>query len=296
MGNVAILGDLSGHLAPMVESLKTLGIVFDEALAIMEWPRGLTVVQVGDLIHKGPDSDEIISFVDYMLHDAAHANWVQLMGNHESQYYGAAGFWPTEISEDSYDTLLTWLHNGKIHAAACVTDNNGDEWFVSHGGLNVNVWSNRYSKLSAADIAQTLNRFPACIAEPEVDDNRNILFDVFAPGVMLAGHGNNNFPGVIWAEARMEVRLPWIIAEEQYDMLMPFHQVHGHSSALTLQRGQGFVVPDDLKETTSELDNGFVHTVLPKSKKTITGIDPGATKASPRRPVPFVIEGGEVTI
>ena len=60
---IAIFGDLSGHLHPFEEALKRLGAVPETATV----PDGLLVVQVGDLVHRGPDSDAIVDLVDRMM-------------------------------------------------------------------------------------------------------------------------------------------------------------------------------------------------------------------------------------
>ncbi|WFE98601.1 metallophosphoesterase [Micromonospora sp. WMMD964] len=47
------------------------------------------VIQVGDLIDRGPDSAGVLAFVWQRLADSRR--WIQLIGNHESQYLGAEG-------------------------------------------------------------------------------------------------------------------------------------------------------------------------------------------------------------
>src|SRR6266511_2602052 len=78
MTRIAVLGDLSGHLAPFVQALGELGV--DVAAARV--PDDLVVVQVGDLVHKGPDSDTIVALVDRLL-DANPGRYLQLLVNHE---------------------------------------------------------------------------------------------------------------------------------------------------------------------------------------------------------------------
>lgn len=43
------------------------------------------ICQVGDLIHKGPDSSAVVALVDQII-DSNPGRWVQLLGNHEAQY------------------------------------------------------------------------------------------------------------------------------------------------------------------------------------------------------------------
>ena len=50
-------------------------------------PEGLAIIQVGDLVHKGPDSGECFALADRFL-VSSPGRWVQLVGNHEAQYLG----------------------------------------------------------------------------------------------------------------------------------------------------------------------------------------------------------------
>lgn len=79
--NVAVFGDLSGHLEPLLGALDELGV--DLATACV--PDGLVIVQVGDLVHHGPDGDSIVALVDRLLHQNP-GRWAQLLGNHEAQH------------------------------------------------------------------------------------------------------------------------------------------------------------------------------------------------------------------
>ena len=49
---VAVIGDVAGHLDELQTELVRLGADG----ATLELPAGLQVIQVGDLIHRGPDS------------------------------------------------------------------------------------------------------------------------------------------------------------------------------------------------------------------------------------------------
>jgi hypothetical protein len=77
MSTVMIIGDVGGcsaHLAAAVEP------VLDDADTV--------VIQVGDLIDRGPDSPGVLALVGRRL-DLAPDRWIQLVGNHESQYLGS---------------------------------------------------------------------------------------------------------------------------------------------------------------------------------------------------------------
>jgi hypothetical protein len=59
---VAVIGDIGGHLNELRTELVRLGAGQDGRL-----PDDLIVVQVGDLIHRGPDSDGVVALVDRYL-------------------------------------------------------------------------------------------------------------------------------------------------------------------------------------------------------------------------------------
>src|ERR1700755_2285929 len=81
MGRVAVIGDVGGHLLELEAALASLGATGGDH----RLPDDLTVVQVGDLIDRGPDSAGVLDLVDRYL-DNQPAQWVQLIGNHEAQY------------------------------------------------------------------------------------------------------------------------------------------------------------------------------------------------------------------
>ena len=80
-GRVAVIGDLAGHLDELRGELVRLGA----DASTLRLPDDLTVVQVGDLVHRGPDSDGVVALVDRYLREQPE-HWVQLAGNHEGQY------------------------------------------------------------------------------------------------------------------------------------------------------------------------------------------------------------------
>jgi hypothetical protein len=77
---VAVIGDIGGHVDELRAELARLGVKRDGLL-----PSDLLVIQVGDLVHRGPASDDVITLVDSYLRNEPH-RWIQLVGNHEANY------------------------------------------------------------------------------------------------------------------------------------------------------------------------------------------------------------------
>src|SRR6266704_3187599 len=132
MTQIAVLGDLSGHLAPFAQALRELGV----DVAAAQVPDDLVVVQVGDLVHKGPDSDAIVALVDRLL--AANPGcYVQLLGNHEDQYLGGHQFFDQAppLAPTTIATLRRWQAVGALKAAAAIRTAGGASYLVTHAGL-----------------------------------------------------------------------------------------------------------------------------------------------------------------
>ena len=74
------------------------------------------MVQVGDLIHRGPETGGVLNLVAQII-ATQPARWVQLVGNHEALYLpGAPRFgWHEHLSDAGVDLL-----NGWWGAGACV--------------------------------------------------------------------------------------------------------------------------------------------------------------------------------
>jgi hypothetical protein len=82
---VAVIGDIAGHLDELRTELRRLGA--DGATGWL--PGDLTIIQVGDLVHRGPASDAVVALVDGYL-TRQPMQWVQLVGNHEAHYLRCA--------------------------------------------------------------------------------------------------------------------------------------------------------------------------------------------------------------
>ena len=101
-GRVALFGDVGGHAAELRSALVRLG-ADPETLAL---PADLTVVQVGDLIHRGPDSPGAVDIARTVM-TAQPRQWVQLVGNHEAQYLAPPRFhWPERLPPEVTETVF----------------------------------------------------------------------------------------------------------------------------------------------------------------------------------------------
>ena len=100
---IAVIGDVGGHATPLRHELARLGARPDGSL-----PEDLIVVQVGDLIHRGPESAQVIDIVDRYLRTQP-AQWIQLIGNHEVNYLQPPIFaWPETLSSKHTRILNGW--------------------------------------------------------------------------------------------------------------------------------------------------------------------------------------------
>lgn len=80
-GATLVIGDVHGDLSALERVLVGAGAIHVTPDGAWIWTFGNnTVVQLGDLIDRGPDDAAILKHVE-RLH--AHGHWVQLLGNHE---------------------------------------------------------------------------------------------------------------------------------------------------------------------------------------------------------------------
>lgn len=211
-----IYGDLAGWLEPFKESLFRYGVDVREDYAIV--PPDKVVIQVGDLVHRGPHSEEMIRFVDKTMHFNPPGKWIQLLGNHEGGYiggpvFGAQGHDFFNMSAETEDILGGWWDDNKARMA-CAIEWEGEQYLISHAGLCSQTWKWMESPPTPRSAAVTLNSLPVQVA--------------FAPGIMLGGQTRTKsgaIPvGVAWASAAQEVYPSW--DKEPHS----FNQIHGHST------------------------------------------------------------------
>jgi hypothetical protein len=204
---VAIIGDIGGHLGVFEAALSAVGV--DPRAARI--PEDLAVVQVGDLVHKGPDSDACVALADRLL---GTGRYVQLWGNHEAHYLGGPdvtvrpGVVPVGAAAAS--TLRGWYASGAARLAVAIDSDELGQVLVTHAGLTVGLWE-ELGEPGTPDVAAV--RLNALLDSPE---------EAFRPGWLMTGvHGRA--PGVTCARTGAELAGPWLARGS-----MPFSQVHGH--------------------------------------------------------------------
>jgi len=174
-------------------------------------PDDLVVVQVGDLVHQGPDSVGAVALVERMQ-STSPDQWVQLLGNHEAQEgLGGPDFWPESLPESCRRQLRRWVDEDRARLAVALDTVEFGPVLVSHAGLTRQKWVAIGRPDAAEDAARALNKEFA--ADPEL---------AFAAGDML-GVRPRLPVGVTWASPR-ELLGSWDMEP------LPFSQVHGHAS------------------------------------------------------------------
>jgi hypothetical protein len=153
------------------------------------------VIQVGDLIDRGPDSAGVLALVQQRL-ERSPRRWIQLIGNHESQYLGGAPFWPQRLADADAQLLATWWWTDRLRVAAAVRTAHGEEFLITHAGLTVDAWREVGGPVTAGTAADLLNTRP-----------EDLLWHQRGP---------------LWAEAGPQVYQSWLRSVEP----MPFGQIH----------------------------------------------------------------------
>lgn len=240
---LAIFGDVGGHAGVFAKGLRQLGVKNGYI------PDDLIVLQMGDLIHKGVNSEMIVSRVDELMKNNP-GQWLQLMGNHEFMHLknSCPPFWRCHCSENLIRTLQKWHHHGYMRVAHYLHDVLAPEETIKRDVLFTHAGLSRYFlSLDAAtndveSIATTLN-------------NLSLTF-LHNPG--LAMYPKLNFKASpVWITALPELYTTWTsrFNQEQYSDYsqraldlsliaddptpMPFHQFHGHSFLTNWDRVPG---------------------------------------------------------
>jgi len=248
---IALLGDVQGYADRFEEALLGLGV--DPSGGRV--PAHLTVVQVGDLVHKGPDSHACLGLSERLLR-SLHGRFELLVGNHEAQYLGGPEIWD-ELEAAQQDVIRGWAADGTIRVALGIDTVELGPTLVTHAGLTRQKWLAAGGPATPADAAAALN-----------DEFRRDPVTAFTPGAML--DMDDQLAGVVWATAG-EVLTSW-----STEGGLPFSQVHGHTAPWLWGHGRwhrGF--PEHLRHRGA-VDEAARHTrfTWPDGNQ-IVGIDPG---------------------
>ncbi|MGC5033839.1 metallophosphoesterase [Micromonospora sp. DT229] len=193
MTKIVIIGDVGGCADQL-----------SQAVASAQVDPDTVVIQVGDLIDRGPDSSGVLAIVRQQLEDPQR--WIQLIGNHESQYLGAELFWPQRLPDEDAALLKSWWLRDRLRVAVAVRTAEGEELLITHAGLTVDAWRRLGAPVTAATTADLLNTWPEDILRHE--------------------------RGPLWAEAGPDLYDSWLHAADP----PPFGQVHGHSTIVDFRR------------------------------------------------------------
>ena len=204
---IAVIGDVGGHAWALRRCLQEIGA--DTTTGAI--PDDLLVIQVGDLIHKGPDSAGVVALVDRMM-SGSPDQWVQLIGNHEAQEgLGGPDFWHESLSSGLRSDLRRWVDSDRARLAVALDTVEYGPVLVTHAGLTRHKWVGIGRPDEPDSAAAILNKEFA--ADPGL---------AFAAGEML-GVKPRLPVGVAWASPR-ELLTSWDMEH------LPFSQVHGHAS------------------------------------------------------------------
>ncbi len=213
---VAVIGDIGGHRRELEAELRRLGADPDDGTL----PPGLRVVQVGDLVHRGPDSAGVVRLVQRYLRDQPE-QWTQLVGNHEAQYLGPPRFeWPERLPEAEARMLNEWWTDGRMSVATAVRTAT-ESFLITHAGLTRGFWREVLDRLVRPDRA-------AAALNSLIGSHQDVLFHA---GEMLHG-APDPIAGPVWAAAATELVPGWL------GVRLPFSQVHGHSRVRPYGRGR----------------------------------------------------------
>jgi hypothetical protein len=264
MGRIAVVGDVGGHVDQLCAALSWLGAWG----ADLRLPNDLTVIQVGDLVDRGPDSTGVLDLVGWYL-DAQPERWVQLIGNHEAQYVpGGTAFWPDKLADRDAGLLRSWWSEQRMQVAAAVRTADGGEVLLTHAGLTVDAWRQLGEPMTAPTAALQLNDRP----EPLI-----WLGDGFSADTPA---------GPLWAEAGSELYEAWM---QFYSGggFVPFDQVHGHSSVVSYSDQMWRCSRRIRQRATVDWEERQVRVRI--GGRSFTGIDPrhGRTGAAQWRPLVF---------
>jgi hypothetical protein len=271
VGRVAVIGDLAGHLVELRAELLRLGA----DPRTLRLPENLTVIQVGDLIHRGPDSAGVVALVDRYLREQP-GQWVQLAGNHEAQYLRTPAFdWPETIADEAISALRSWWSDGRMRIAAVVRTSTEDI-LVTHAGLTDGFWRQALDAPSIAEqAAAAINSF--------IGTHEDVLFYA---GEMLGGGEPNLSAGPVWAATSSELVPSWLRAGSR----MPFSQIHGHSMIVDWRRR---ALRGDFADRLT-VDEDAAHEIVAVPGGRIIGVDPGHGRQAYRPWRAFVVEHATV--
>ena len=263
-----VFGDTGGHAVQLFKSLAQIGVDVDSGVI----PDDVRIIHLGDLIHKGPDSSDILAVVNLLVRRNP-TRWVQLLGNHEFQHIeGSPVFWKCDCSFAEVDIICTWFEMGLAAASFAVPVLKNLKLEVSakpkigipesgvlftHAGLTWDWWNALGKPVNPVEVSMHLNSLPVDL--------------ITAPGQLLGVHGGR--PGPVWAIGNSEVFESW----NKQDDVMPFMQVHGHTSSYRWGKGDWWRKDKGFSDfrNASKLNPEIRSVITRISGSLLIGVDPG---------------------
>jgi len=269
MAQVVLIGDVGGHPDQLRNALHALGADPDGH----GLPEDVTVVQVGDLVDRGPDSPGVLRLVRWYL-DNQPERWIQLTGNHEAQYLpGGTEFWPERLADDDVDVLRSWWAEGRLRTAVAIREAGAEDLLITHAGLTVGAWRELGEPPTAALAARLLEERPTPL--------------IFRGG----GFGVDRAAGPFWAESGWELHEPWL---EYYagGGFVPFGQVHGHSQPVRFA-DRTWRCPGRVRQRAS-VDWSARHVRVRIGGRIFSAIDPKHGVTGAAQWAPLVLDGARL--
>lgn len=264
MGRLAVIGDVGGHADQLRRALDWLGAEKGRL------PPDLVVIQVGDLVDRGPDSLGVLDEVARLL-DEQPRQWIQLVGNHEVQYLpGGTVFWRDRLADAGIARLQEWWADGSVRVAAAVRTADGEELLLTHAGLTLTSWQELGEPMSAALAADSLNQRPELIWR-------------------TGDHGRDDRAGPLWAESGAALHEPWM----HYHGIVPFGQIHGHSTIVKFA-DQRWRCTGRVRQRAT-VDWHARHVRVRVGGRVFTGVDPGHGRTGAAQWQPLVLHGADLT-
>lgn len=192
-----VAGDSSGWLDPLENALNKI----DASLKDSFVPNDITIVHVGDLVRKGPDSDILIDLLDKIMREKN--NWIQLIGNHESHFLTQQKFGHWSMSNRSIKMLKDLYKEGFLNLAWSEGDN-----LVTHGGISHGFWRKLNYPGSALEAVKRIESLS--------------LKEANQAGMMLGE--SHSLAGPLWVSCQLELYPSWVNKKS------PFIQIHGHTT------------------------------------------------------------------
>ncbi|MFF5297357.1 metallophosphoesterase [Paractinoplanes globisporus] len=245
MGRIVLVGDVGGFPGELARVVGGGGHDL--------------VIQVGDLVDRGPDSPGVLALVRERL-ERDRRGWVQLIGNHEWQYLDGEIFWPEPLGEDDQGLLRAWWLREWVRVAAAVRAADGEEFLITHAGLGVEAWRQLGEPVTATTAADLLNTRP-----------REVL---------------GSYRGPLWASAGSEVYESWL----DEGTPMPFSQIHGHDQIVGFE-GRTWRCGERVRQRAI-VDWAARHTITRVSGGArFIGIDPRHGRTGAPQWAPLVLDG-----